>query len=90
MKTQAREHSIPFEQQHCVYVLSNLAGTVLYTGYSSSLKSRICQHKLSLVDGFTKKYNVTRLVYYEVTDNRTAALEGRSRSKQDHERRSSH
>jgi putative endonuclease len=58
-----------------VYILSNVAGTGLYTGYSSSLKARIYRHKLSLVDGFTEKYNVMRLVYYEVTDNRTVALE---------------
>jgi putative endonuclease len=48
---------------------------VLYTGYSSSLNVRIHQHKLSLVDGFTKSYNLTRVVYYEVTNHRTAAVE---------------
>jgi putative endonuclease len=70
-----RQRSNWFEEQHCVYILSNLAGTVLYTGYSSGLKARIYQHKLSLVDGFTKKYKVSRLVYYETTDDRTVALE---------------
>jgi putative endonuclease len=71
----ALQHGKSFEQQHCVYILSNVAGTVLYTGNSSSLKERIYQHKLSLVDGFTKKYKVHRLVYYVTTDDRTVALE---------------
>jgi len=49
-----------------VYILSNEIDTVLYTGFTNDLKKRIYQHKEKLVDGFTKTYNLTKLVYYEV------------------------
>jgi hypothetical protein len=55
-----------------VYILASKSG-VLYTGVTSSLDSRIVQHRLKLVEGFTKKYNVSRLVHYErFADNRAA------------------
>ena len=47
-----------------VYILASKSG-VLYTGVTSSLDTRIRLHRLKLIDGFTKKYNVTRLVRYE-------------------------
>ena len=47
-----------------VYILASKSG-VLYTGVTSRLDRRIIVHKLKLIDGFSKKYNVTRLVYYE-------------------------
>jgi putative endonuclease len=40
--------------------------SVLYTGVTSDLKKRIYEHKEQLVEGFTKKYNITKLVYYEI------------------------
>ncbi len=58
----------------CVYILSNEAGTVLYTGVTSDLQRRVWEHKQKLVGGFTSKYNVTRLVYYESTEGREGAL----------------
>ena len=57
-----------------VYILSNKAGTVLYTGFTSDLAERVQAHRQRLVDGFTSRYNVTRLVYYETVDDRDAAL----------------
>jgi putative endonuclease len=48
-----------------VYILASLSG-VLYTGITNNLQSRVGQHRLKLIPGFTKKYNVTRLVYYEM------------------------
>jgi putative endonuclease len=48
-----------------VYVLSSASG-VLYTGVTNNLARRVEQHKLKLIPGFTQKYNVTRLVCYEV------------------------
>lgn len=48
-----------------VYILASLTGT-LYVGLTDNLKKRMTEHKLGLVDGFTKKYKVDRLMYYEV------------------------
>ena len=47
-----------------VYILASASG-VLYTGITNFLERRVRQHKAKLVDGFTKQYDVTRLVYYE-------------------------
>jgi putative endonuclease len=52
-----------------VYILSNRAGTVLYTGITNDLVRRVEEHRLKLVPGFTSKYSVNRLVYYEVGDD---------------------
>ncbi len=46
--------------------MTNKRNTVLYTGITNDLKRRAYEHKEKLVDGFTKKYNITKLVYYEV------------------------
>src|SRR4030042_1857146 len=56
-----------------VYLLTNRSGT-LYTGLTSDLERRVYQHKHKLVDGFTKKYNVGILVYFEATDDIRAAI----------------
>jgi len=52
-----------------MYIMTNKHNTVLYTGVTSNLTKRIYEHKAKLTEGFTKKYNVTRLVYYEVFDD---------------------
>ncbi len=57
-----------------VYILANKAGNVLYTGFTSDLQQRVLAHKDKLVQGFTTKYNVTRLVYFEAVEDRQAAL----------------
>lgn len=57
-----------------VYIMSNDVNTVLYTGFTGDLKGRVYEHKEKLADGFTKKYNATRLVYYEVCESREGAL----------------
>lgn len=46
--------------------MNNKRNTVLYTGITNDLKRRVYEHKEKLVDGFTKRYNITKLVYYEV------------------------
>lgn len=52
-----------------VYLMTNRMNTVVYTGVTSDLQKRIYEHKEKLVGGFTEKYNVNRLVYYEAFDN---------------------
>jgi putative endonuclease len=51
-------------KQYWVYVLTNRSGT-LYIGMTNDLGRRICEHKAKQVPGFTKRYNVDRLVYFE-------------------------
>lgn len=46
--------------------MTNPGNTVLYVGVTNDLIKRIYQHKQKLLDGFTKRYNITKLVYYEV------------------------
>ena len=53
-------------RQYYVYIMTNLHNTVLYTGVTNDLKRRIYEHKDRLIDGFTKKYNIKKLVYYKV------------------------
>jgi putative endonuclease len=53
------------EKVYCVYILTNQRNTVLYTGVTGDLSARIHQHREKLLPGFTKRYNVSKLVYYE-------------------------
>jgi len=59
--------------------MTNKNHTVLYTGVTGDLKIRIYEHKEKLVDGFTKKYNINKLVYYEIFNDSASAI---SREKQ--------
>jgi putative endonuclease len=52
--------------QPCVYILANKKHGTIYIGVNSHLVNRIWQHKNHMVDGFTKKYNVSQLVYFEM------------------------
>ena len=60
--------------QCAVYILTNKMNTVLYTGVTSGLQKRVWQHKEKLVPGFTNKYNITKLVYYELTESIESAI----------------
>ena len=60
--------------QGYVYILASRIGGTLYIGVTSNLAGRIFQHKSGAVDGFTKKYKVDRLVYYEVHDSIEGAI----------------
>jgi putative endonuclease len=63
------------EKQYFVYLLASKPYGTIYTGVTSNLIQRVFQHKEGLVDGFTKKYDVHQLVYYEVhLDIREAIL----------------
>jgi len=63
------------ERQSYIYIMANRVNTVLYTGMTSDLKKRVWQHKEKLVEGFTQRYSVTKLVYYEVCDDNRVAIE---------------
>lgn len=54
------------ERQYYVYIVTNNNNTVLYTGITNDLKRRVYEHKEKMGKGFTKKYNITKLVYYEI------------------------
>jgi len=54
--------------------MTNFTHTVLYTGVTSKLADRVQQHKMKFVKGFTEKYNVNKLVYYEVYDTAEGAI----------------
>jgi putative endonuclease len=60
-------------KQYYVYILTNKSGT-LYTGVTNNLVRRVFEHKNQLVDGFTKRYNLKYLVYYEATDDVHSAI----------------
>ena len=55
------------ENNYYVYVLTNWNNNVMYIGVTNDLTRRIYEHKTKLVNGFTQKYNVDKLVYFEVT-----------------------
>lgn len=67
------------DKQYYVYITTNSSNAVLYTGVTNDLKRRIYEHKEKKIEGFTKKYNVTKLVYYEIGNDVNGAI---SREKQ--------
>jgi len=67
-RTQLRK----FQRCYFVYILSSLKGT-LYVGLTDDLRKRISEHKSGTFDGFTKKYNVNRLMYFETISTPKAA-----------------
>jgi len=71
--------SLPMNKQYYVYILTNDNNTVIYTGVTNDLIRRVYEHKEKLVNGFTKRYNIHKLVYYEIAYDRISAI---SREKQ--------
>jgi putative endonuclease len=61
-------------KQPCVYILASKRNGTLYIGVTSDLVKRGWEHRTNAVDGFTKKYNVHKLVYYEVCDDMISAI----------------
>ena len=57
-----------------VYMLTNWNNSVLYTGITNNLERRLYEHKNELADGFTKKYHVHKLVYFDTTNDVNAAI----------------
>ncbi len=60
-------------KHYYIYIMTSPSGT-LYTGMTNDLKRRVYQHKHKLIEGFTAKYNVTRLAYYEETQDIQTAI----------------
>lgn len=61
-------------KQGCVYILASQKKGTLYVGVTGNLLQRVWQHKQEQVEGFTQKYGVKRLVYYEVADDIVSAI----------------
>jgi putative endonuclease len=66
------------QREYFVYILSNEFSTTLYTGVTNDLVRRISEHKNDVVDGFTKKYRLHKLVYFESTSDVNEAIFGKS------------
>jgi len=58
----------------CVYILANKRNGAIYTGVTSNLVKRVYEHKNDIVKGFTEKYKIHLLVYYEIGDSMISAL----------------
>lgn len=62
------------DKQYYVYILTNLNNTTLYIGVTNDLKRRLYEHKNKLIEGFTSKYNLDKLVYFEITESIESAI----------------
>jgi len=65
---------MPSERHYFVYLLTNWNNKVIYVGVTNNLLRRVYEHKNKLVEGFTKKYNLGKLVFFEETSDVVAAL----------------
>ena len=63
-----------FKRQYCAYIMTNAHNTVIYTGVTNDLARRAYEHRNGMGGIFTKKYNICKLVYYEVTDSIESAI----------------
>jgi putative endonuclease len=61
-------------KRYYVYILSNKRNTVLYTGVTNNLRRRVAEHKNKTVSGFSARYNVNKLVYYETFKSPVQAI----------------
>ena len=74
-------------RQYYIYIMTNQNNTTIYTGITNNLKRRVFEHKNKLVKGFTKKYSIDKLVYYEIFKDpgnailREKRLKGSSRAR---------
>jgi len=62
------------KKQFYVYIMTNKANTVLYTGMTNDLRRRVYEHKQKLIEGFTRRYNLVKLVYYEAFRDSASAI----------------
>ena len=69
-------------KNYFVYILSSKRNGTLYIGITNDLIKRVYEHREELMDGFTKKYNINQLVYYEEYQNIDIAIEREKKLKQ--------
>ena len=62
-------------KEYFVYILSNFTNSTLYVGMTNDIRRRLYEHKNKLIPGFTEKYNVHKLVYFEKTTDVKAAIQ---------------
>ena len=62
------------KRQYYVYILTNKYNTVLYTGVTNDLHRRVLEHRSGEGSKFTRRYNITKLVYFETTDDIQSAI----------------
>ena len=62
------------KNNYFVYIATNKVNTVLYTGVTNNLKRRIFEHKNKMVSSFSEKYNINKLVYFEIYDDINLAI----------------
>ena len=69
-----RHDEVGFGKQYFVYIMTNKYNTVLYTGVTNNLERRVYEHREGIGSGFTSKYRITKLVYYEACENINLAI----------------
>ncbi len=71
----AKDHKVMQELTYFVYIITNPVYTVLYIGVTNDLERRMYEHKQKFVSGFASKYNCTKLVYFDTTEDVVSAIE---------------
>ena len=66
--------NLTVNNSYYIYILTNWNDQVMYVGMTNNLERRVYEHKHKLIEGFTAKYNINKLVYYEETQDVNAAL----------------
>ena len=69
------------ERSYFVYIATNKTNTVLYVGITNNLERRIYEHANKLISGFTSKYNINKLIWYEIFSSPTDAISAEKRIK---------
>jgi putative endonuclease len=69
-----RSEAIFMDKQYYIYIMTNKNNAVFYTGITNDLRRRVYEHKEKMIEGFTKKYNITKLVYYEIFRDANSAI----------------
>ena len=62
------------DKNFAVYIMTNYSATTLYIGVTNNLQKRVWEHKNKIFDGFSKKYNTNKLIYYELTNSIETAI----------------
>ena len=68
------KQSLVIMKNYFVYILTNTNNKVFYTGMTNSLIQRVWEHKSKLIDGFNKKYNLDKIVYFESFNSQLEAI----------------